>query len=64
MAYILAKKYIRTFEYRIQGNINIRKKNLYEKVNQRRSSKYWAGGDQVQIGTFFVLQVQTWYKRV
>ena len=33
MAYFLTKRQIRTFEYRIHWNINIRKKILYEKIN-------------------------------
>ena len=32
MAYLSTRKQIRTFEYRIHCNINIRKKNLYEKI--------------------------------
>ena len=33
MAYFSTKKQIRTFEYRTHWNINIQKKNLYEKIN-------------------------------
>ena len=33
MAYFSTKRQIRTFEYRIHWNINIRKKILYEKIN-------------------------------
>ena len=33
MAYFPTKKQIRTFEYRIHRNINIRKKYIYQKIN-------------------------------